>query len=520
MTMSLPKTYSAKDYEENIYKAWEESGAFKPVKGKGEPFSIVLPPPNATGTLHLGHAVMIAIEDTFVRFARMQGRETVWVPGTDHAAIATENVVINKLRAEGTADPRKELGREGLLEKIHEFVDDSQATIRNQIRATGASVDWSRERYTMGQAQNSIVTKLFAQMYEDGLIYRGDRIVNWDPNLQTNVSDDEVEHKDATTPFYTIKYGPFEIGTARPETKFGDKYVVMHPDDERYSKYKHGDTFEADWINGKITATVIKDEAIDPEFGTGVMTITPWHDHTDYEIAQRHNLDYEQIIDLDGTLLPIAGEFKGQHIADARPKIVEKLDSLGLLVKTDEKYTHRIAINSRGKGVIEPQIREQWFIDVNKPALKWKHKNRSLKEVMLDVVESGDTKLIPDRFNKIYFNWINNLHDWCISRQIWWGHRIPAWYRPITEDDHKDKTIIGNREVYVGVTPPEGEGWKQDEDTLDTWFSSGPGAPWLTKTLQPTQQLASTSYLKNRQILKNSTPPHYWKPAMTLYFSG
>lgn len=465
--MEIPKAYIAKDYEADIYQKWEEAGAFKPVKAKGEPFSVSLPPPNATGTLHLGHTVMIALQDAMVRYWRMKGRETVWIPGTDHAAIATESVVIKKLTEEkGIQDPRAELGRDKLLAEIQAFVEESRDTIRNQMRAVGASVDWSRERYTMEPALNRIVSEVFIKMHADGLIYRGSRIVNWDPKLQTTVSDDEVDRQEETTTFYTFKYGPFEIGTARPETKFGDKYVVVHPDDSRYSQYEEGQTFEVDWLNGKITATLIKDKAVDPEFGTGAMTITPWHDATDFEIAERHQLEKQQIIDKEGRLLPIADDLAGLSIEEARPKVVEKLKAKGLLIGEDENYTHSIALNSRGKGVIEPQVMLQWFVDVNKPVVPWKNEKLSLKEVMRAVIEDKDINIIPERFSKVYYHWIDNLHDWCISRQIWWGHRIPVWYN--------------GEETHVGLDAPHGSGWEQDPDTLDTWFSS---ALWTWSTL-------------------------------------
>ncbi len=457
----LDKAYDPKAVEDRIYKMWEESGAFKPEscqKGNGT-FTISMPPPNATGQLHLGHAVMLALEDIFIRFARMQGKEALWVPGTDHAAIATENVVIKLLKDGGMKDPRKELGREKLIAKIAEFVEGSKNTIRSQVRKMGSSCDWSRERYTFEPSLNRLVNEVFKKMYDDGLIYRGHRIVNWDPKLQTTVSDDEVEYKEEKSPFYTFKYGPFEIGTSRPETKFGDKYVVMHPDDKRYSKYKHGDTFEAEWINGPVHATVIKDMSVDPAFGTGVMTITPWHDHIDFEIAERHGLEKEQVIDFDGKLLPMAGEFAGMKIDDARPLIVEKLKAKGLVVKSDENYVHNKAVSQRGGGTLEPQIKLQWFIDVNKEKVSWKGQSMSLKQIMHDVVHHGDITIIPDRFDKTYFHWIDNLRDWCISRQIWWGHRVPVWYK--------------DGETYCAVNPPEGAGWQQDSDTLDTWFSSG-----------------------------------------------
>ena len=463
----LEKAYDPKAVEDQIYKMWEDSGAFRAdARSKKEPFTISMPPPNATGQLHLGHAVMLALQDIFIRFARMQGKEALWVPGTDHAAIATENVVIKQLKEQGMKDPRKELGREALVAKIAEFVEQSKATIRGQVRKMGSSCDWSRERYTFEPVLNRCVNEVFCKMKNDGLIYRGHRIVNWDPKLQTTVSDDEVVYKEEKAPFYTFQYGPFEISTSRPETKFGDKYVVMHPDDERYSQYKHGETFEAEWINGPVRATIIKDTSVDPAFGTGVMTITPWHDHTDFEIAERHGLEKEQIIDESGKLLPIAGEFAGMKIDAARPLIVEKLKGKGLLVKADENYVHNKAVSQRGGGVLEPQIKLQWFIDVNKEVVDWKNQKMSLKQIMHDVVHHGDIAIIPDQFEKTYFHWIDNLRDWCISRQIWWGHRIPVWYR--------------GEESTTGIVAPEGEGWQQDPDTLDTWFSS---AMWTWSTL-------------------------------------
>lgn len=468
----LSKVYDPQAVEDRIYKMWEESGAFTAdAKSEKEPFTISLPPPNATGQLHVGNALMIALEDIFIRFQRMRGREALWIPGTDHAAIATESFVIRKLQKEKKMrDPRKELGREKLLKEIHAFVENSKKMIRGQIRKMGASCDWSREHYTMEPALNRMVNEVFVKMYRDGLIYRGHRIVNWDPALQTTVSDDEIVYEERKEPFYTFKYGPFEIGTSRPETKFGDKYVVMHPDDKRYAKYTHGEKMTIEWINGPIETTVIKDKAVDPEFGTGAMTITPWHDHADFEIAERHELQKEQIIGFDGKLLPIAGEFSGLPLEDARPKIVEKLKAKGLFVSVKEDYIHNVALSQRGKGMIEPQIKEQWFIDVNKRVVRWKRRELSLKEVMQEVVKTGLIKIIPDRFDKTYFHWIDNLRDWCISRQIWWGHRVPVWYR------HE----VGSSDVHVGVTSPTGPGWEQDPDTLDTWFSS---ALWTWSTL-------------------------------------
>src|SRR5437868_11963515 len=349
--MKLPSVYEPNRYEQDIYSLWEKGRVFSanPHSAK-EHFSISMPPPNETGTLHVGHALFLTLQDILARHARQQGKDVLWLPGTDHAALATNAIVENQLAEQGT--DKHQLGREEFLKTVRKFVGDSRDTITSQIRAMGASCDWSRLRYTLDDTLSRCVNEVFVRMYQDGLIYRGHRIVNWDPNLETTVSDDEVEHKEEKAPLYTLKYGPFQIATARPETKFGDKYVVMHPNDERYKQYKHGDSFEAEWINGKVTATVIKDEAIDPGFGTGVMTITPWHDHTDFEIAERHGLEKEQIIGFDGRLLPIAGEFSGMPIEAARPKIVEKLKQKNLLVSADDNYTHNLALNSRGKGVI------------------------------------------------------------------------------------------------------------------------------------------------------------------------
>ena len=422
--MRLSKTYDHKLVEDKIYALWEKSGCFNPdacvkkgvCKKNAAYFSIVLPPPNVTGTLHMGHAAMLAVEDILVRYHRMRGKKTLWLPGTDHAAIATESRVEQELyKREGKT--RHDLGREKFLKLVETFAKESHDTIVHQIKKMGSSLDWSREAYTLDEKRSLAVRTAFKLMWDAGLIYRGEYIVNWDPKMQTTVSDDEIEWKEEKAPFYYLKYGPFVIGTARPETKFGDKYVVMHPKDKRYEKYRDGQKIEVEWINGKITATVVKDSSIDMEFGTGVMTITPFHDRADFEIAERHSLDKEQIIDLKGKLLPIAQDFASIHISKARPFIVEKLQKKGLVERIDGNYVHRITINSRGGGVIEPQIMRQWFINVS-----------TLKQNMIDVVKKGKIKIVPKRFEKIYFHWINNLRDWCISRQIWFGHRIPVWY--------------------------------------------------------------------------------------------
>jgi len=470
MNNKLLKPYDPRETEERILKIWDKAQYFNPdvcikkgvTKANAPHFSIVLPPPNVTGSLHTGHALMLIIEDIAVRYKRMQGFRTLWLPGTDHAAIATQSKVEKLLEKEGIR--KNDLGREEFLKRVNKFAADSHDTIINQAKKMGASLDWSREAFTLDEKRNLAVKTAFKKMYDDGLIYRGNRIVNWDPKGQTVISDDELVYEERKGKFYTFKYGPFEIGTARPETKFGDKFVVMHPDDERYKNWKHLDKIKLEWINGPIEATVIKDAMIDMSFGTGVMTITPWHSHEDFALAEKYKLDKEQIIDKYGKLLSIAGEFAGMKISDAREKIVEKLQAKGLLVSIDENYTNRVATAERTSGMIEPQIMLQWFIDVNKKILD--RGNKSLKELMLEPIKNKDINILPDRFEKVYYNWVENLRDWCISRQIWYGHRVPVWYR--------------EKEIYCGTEAPDGKDWIQDEDTLDTWFSSG---LWTFSTL-------------------------------------
>lgn len=485
-TQELSKTYNAQDWEDTLYQTWLESGFFNPdtciEKGVSDsqkpPFSMILPPPNATGTLHTGSACMLAIEDTFVRFARMQGHPTLWLPGTDHAAIATQSKV-ERLLWEEEKLTRYDLGRDALLQRIDAFVQKNQDTMHNQMRKMGSSLDWSREAFTLDAARHKAVNKAFKMMYDDGLIVRGDRIVNWDPKGQTTISDDEVVHQEEVSQFYYLQYGPFEIATARPETKFGDKYVVMHPEDSRYAEYTHGDTIELEWIGGPITATIIKDTSIDMEFGTGVMTITPWHSMADFEIAERHGLDKEQIIDLEGKLLPIAGEFAGLPIQEARAQIITKLQSKGLVTKIEEGYVHQIATAERTGATIEPQIMRQWFIQVNQPFMR-DGKEVTLKSLMREAVHPDGVHILPERFEKIYFHWIDNLRDWCISRQIWYGHRIPVWYRSSGANHIPSDSRGVTEEIHCGTEAPEGDGWEQDSDTLDTWFSSG---LWTFSTL-------------------------------------
>jgi valyl-tRNA synthetase len=518
----LLKPYNPQDTEQRLYKNWEESGLFNPdvciEKGytakDAEPFSIVLPPPNVTGTLHTGHALMLVIEDIMTRYARMQGKRTLWLPGTDHAAIATQSKV-EKILEKEEGKRKTDLGREEFLKRVEKFAQESHDTIVGQARRMGASLDWSREAFTLDEKRSFAVRTAFKTMFDEGLIYRGHRIVNWDPKGQTVISDDEIVYKEENTKFYYLKYGPFTIGTARPETKFGDKYVVMHPDDTRYSQHNHGDKITVEWINGPIEATIIKDSMIDMEFGTGVMTITPWHSVADFELAEKHKLDKEQIIDKYGKLLPVAGEFAGIKIKDAREKIIEKLQQKGLVEKVED-YTHNIATAERTDAVIEPQVMNQWFINVNKPIAS--HNGKTLKDLMLEPVKDGKIKIVPEQFERVYMHWITNLRDWCISRQIWYGHRIPVWYK--------------GEEIFCGVEAPEGDGWTQDEDSLDTWFSSGLwtfstlGWPEITedfKTYHPTAVLETgydiLPFWVARMILM-STYLLNDIPFKTVYFHG
>ena len=459
------KPYDPSEHEDSLYAAWEESGYFNPdvcvekgvTKPDAETFSIVMPPPNANASLHAGHALFVTIEDIMIRYARMQGKRTLWLPGSDHAGFETQVVYEKKLEKEKRS--RFQMTREELYNEIYTFVQENKSSMENQVRSLGASCDWTRELFTLDDRVVKVVYDTFKQLEEDGLLYRGARTVNWCPKHQTSFSNLEVEHDERTDPFYYFQYGPFVIGTARPETKFGDKYVVMHPDDKRYTEYKHGDTFELEWINGPITATVIKDEAGDPEIGSGVMTITPWHSGIDYQIAKRHNLDYEQIIDWRGKLLPIAGEeFDGMNIKEARQKIVDKLDAKGLLVKVDEKYEHSVPCCYKCNREIEPQILEQWFVTM-----------KPLAEKALQALDDKRFEFVTDRDERVFRHWLENIEDWPIARQIAWGIPIPA--KVCINDDCRhgmvdlDNTITTCTECASDVV--------QDPDTFDTWFSSG-----------------------------------------------
>ncbi len=478
----LSKAYEPQKYEDSIYSSWEKSGFFNPdvcvEKGicseDAKPFTISLPPPNATGKLHIGHAMMLAIEDLMIRHHRMKGDRALWIPGTDHAAIATNAIVEKELVAEGKT--KHDLGREKYVERVKEYISKSQENIRQQVRKMGSSLDWSREAYTWDEERNLAVRTMFKKMYDDGLIYRGHRIVNWCPHCHSTLADDEVEYKEEDGKFYWIKYGPFVLATARPETKLGDTAVAVHPKDKRYKKMI-GKKYMIPGVLGEFEVEVVGDEAVDPEFGTGAVKVTPAHSFVDYEIAQRHNIPLKQVINEDGKMMENCGKYAGMTTREAREVIVKDMEKMGLMDHIEDDYKHNLSTCYRCKSVVEPIPSEQWFVDVNKEfsfnqsksnpikGLKDGQKT-SLKKLMQHVVRKGEIDIIPKRFDKIYFHWIDNLRDWCISRQIWIGHQIPVWYK--------------GKEIYVGVEPPEGSGWEQDPDTLDTWFSSG---LWTFSTL-------------------------------------
>lgn len=478
----LLKPYNPKETEGRVYEKWEKSGFFNPdicvengvTSPDAEVFGMVLPPPNVTGTLHMGHAAMLAIEDTLARFHRMKGKRTLWLPGTDHAAIATQSKVESIIyKAEDKT--RHDFSREEFLKRVEQFASESHDTIVGQIKRMGASVDWSREAYTLDEKRNLAVKTAFKRMYDAGLIYRGDRVVNWDPKGQTTVSDEEVVYREEKGNLYTFKYSPdfpITIATTRPETKVGDTAVAVHPDDARYKDFV-GKTFNIDFVGVPLSIKVVADNAIDQSFGTGAVGITPAHSMTDFEIASRHGLPLVSVINEYGKMNIADPELNGKKTKEARAIIVERLRTKGLLEK-EESIAQNIPRADRTNGVIEQLPKLQWFVAVNKPFKMGPSKipgikegeKTTLKEILQVAVAGGAIKIFPDRFEKVYSHWILNLRDWCISRQILFGHRVPVWY--------KDK------EIYCGIEAPSGNGWEQDPDTLDTWFSSG---LWTFSTL-------------------------------------
>ncbi len=484
--------YDPKLTEPKIRELWDTYNYSNPdtmihdglINEQAESFSIVLPPPNVTGTLHTGHASMLAIEDTMVRFQRMLGKKTLWIPGTDHAAIATQSKV-EKILAKDKIR-KHDLGRDEFLKQVEAFALDSQKTIINQIKNMGASIDWSREAFTLDEQRQHAVYTAFTNMYNDGLIYRDYRIVNWDPKGQTVISDDEVVHIQRTSTLYTFAYAkecPISISTTRPETKVGDTAIAVHPDDERYQSYI-GNEYLVDFCGSKLTLKVVADDQVDPEFGTGALGVTPAHSQADWDIAQRNSLPYKQVINEFAKMENCGDLLDDLKVEEAREKVVAWLKENNLLQEEVETIQN-VSTAERTGGIIEPLPKLQWWINTEKP-FAFKTNNIqgisqgqmvTLKEVMLQVVQQGSIDILPERFERVYYDWINKLRPWNISRQIWYGHRVPVWYR--------------GDEMFVGPKAPLGEGWVQDEDTLDTWFSSG---LWTFSTLgwpENTQDLST-----------------------------
>ena len=465
MDHKLNDKLNPKDFEEEIYKNWEESGNFKPSNDKSkETYCIMMPPPNVTGKLHMGHALDDTIQDILIRFKRMQGYRTLWLPGSDHAAISTEMKVVQKLNAQGIK--KSDLGREKFLEEAWAWTKEYGGIIQKQQRKLGCSCDWSRNRFTLDEGMSEAVLEQFVRLYNKGLIYKGKRMVNWCTSCNTSISDAEVEYKEEPSHLWHIRYKIvgandeyIEVATTRPETMLGDTAVAVHPDDERYT-HLVGKKCILPIMNKEIP--IIADEFVEKEFGTGCVKITPAHDMNDYQAGLRHNLEIIEVFDENFKMGNLVPEYKGMDLLEARKKIVEKLEKIGALVRTED-YTHNVAKCERCKNTIEPKISEQWFVNMKEMAKR-----------AADSVRNGETKFVPQRYEKQYFHWLDNIQDWCISRQLWWGHRIPAYY--CQECGH----------INVAKHAPEkcekcgSKKLAQDEDTLDTWFSS---ALWPFSTL-------------------------------------
>lgn len=455
--------------EPEIYDAWLKAKAFKPT-GKGEPFSIVIPPPNVTGDLHLGHALTYGLQDTIARHQRRLGKDVLVLPGMDHAAIAVQALVEKKIQKEKGLS-RSQIGREKFLEEVWDWIKYYMPRMEASLKRLGLSADWDRFHFTMDEHSQAAVRTAFVRLYEKKLIYRDKYLVNWDPKLQTAISDDEVIYQDVPGHLYWIKYGPITLATTRPETKFGDTAVAVHPDDQRYSQYV-GKEIEVTLVTGeKRKIPVIADESVDPEFGTGAVKVTPAHDRADFEIGLRHKLPSIEVIDQYGKLTAVAGEFAGLKASEAREIIAKKMTEKGLMEKITD-YTLRQPTSERSGAVIEPRLSTQWFV-----------KTTAMRDQALEAVKSGQIKFTPKNFEKTYFHWLKDLHDWCISRQLWWGHQIPAWYCVGTD---KGQCLPECKEPIVSIEPPKvcphcgSKDLKQDEDTLDTWFSAG---LWMFLTL-------------------------------------
>jgi len=474
----MAKAYESKQFEDEIYAQWETSGFFNPDHLVGEPYSIMMPPPNVTGVLHLGHALENALMDAMARYQRLKGKKVLLVPGTDHAALPTQAKVEKLLMEQGMKNPRQELGREALVAKIRAFSEDSRATILSQVKKMGTSCDWSRLAYTFDEPRNVAVNELFKRMYDDRLIYRGYRVVNWSTKGQSTCSDDEIVYMERSSVLYTFKYSkdfPITIATTRPETKLGDTAVAIHPGDDRYKQFI-GQTFTVDVGAEKpLEINVIADESVDPTFGTGALGVTPAHSMVDFLMYEKQKaagnpIGMIQVIGTDGRMTKEAGSYAGLTVEEARAKFVAWLSGQGLLTKEPEEIVQNVGTSDRFKDVIESLPMTQWWLDVQKVIPS---KGKSLRQIMAEALTTGldgnpEQKVVitPERFTKLYLNRVENLRDWCLSRQTWWGHRIPVWYR--------------GEETFVGNGVPEGDGWEQDPDTLDTWFSSG---SWTFSTL-------------------------------------
>ncbi len=448
----IPDRYEPADVEKRWYPVWEARGYFRGDPSRpGKPFSIVIPPPNVTGSLHLGHALDDTLQDVLVRMKRMSGLNTLWVPGTDHAGIATQYVVERQLAAEGKT--KEDLGREAFVARVWRWKEESGGTIIRQLKSLGASCDWSRERFTMDPGLSRAVREVFVRLWEEGLIYRDDYIVNWCPRCQTVLADLEVEREERDADFVYIKYGPLSLGTVRPETKLGDTGLAVHPRDGRYAEYV-GKTLEIPSVDGTITVRVVADESVDPKFGTGVIKVTPGHDAVDFEIGRRHKLPIRTVIGFDGRMTAAAGRYAGLDRFECRRRIVEDMKALGLIERI-EPYRHAVGVCYRCKTVVEPLVSKQWFVRM-----------KPLAEPAIKAAREGRIRILPRSWAKTYYHWMENIRDWCISRQLWWGHQIPAWYCDACASTHVSRTDVER-------CPKCGGRVRQDEDVLDTWFSSG-----------------------------------------------
>src|SRR3989475_16580 len=424
----IPDRYEPSDVEKRWYPPWEEHGYFRGDPAKpGKPFSIVMPPPNVTGSLHWGHALDMTLQDVLVRMKRLDGFNTLWLPGTDHAGIAVHVVLERQLADEGKT--RQDIGREGFLERARQWEEETGGTIIRQLKRLGASCDWSRERFTMDPGLLRAVREAFVRLWEEGLIYRDDYIVNWCPRCQTVLSDLEVEREERDAEFVYIKYGPLTLGTVRPETKLGDTGLAVHPKDRRYAQYV-GKTLEVPSVDGTVSIRVVADEAVDPKFGTGVIKVTPGHDPVDFEIGKRHGLPIRTVIGFDGRMTAAAGRYAGLDRFECRKRIVEDMQALGLIERI-EPYRHAVGVCYRCKTVVEPLVAQQWYVQV-----------KPLAGAAIKAVREGRIKIFPRSWVKTYYHWMENIRPWCISRQLWWGHRIPAWHCDRDGSVHVSRTDL------------------------------------------------------------------------------